>query len=260
MQKLKKLGLSEYEIKVYEALLKNGAMRGGEITKKSQVPHGKTYETLEKLEKKGFVIITPIKPKLFSSVEPKKAIQEYINLKKKELDSFAQESISQLKSLPKGLPKDQFLERVKITSGTKESIKLHNHLFDNAKKEIKYMVTYEYYPEAHKTALQTSIERGIKVKILATKMDKNALYWAKKDLSLGAEVRYAPIEEIRIQVKDDDEARILILNPNDKRDRINVFFEHGEMAKVLSLYFDTIWKKAKRINSKIRLNKMKNDN
>ena len=80
-KQLKQLGLTEYEIKVYLTLLKEGPKKGGEISKLSKVPHGKTYESLESLEKRGFVSVFPVKPKVFSPVKPELAIKNFSDIK-----------------------------------------------------------------------------------------------------------------------------------------------------------------------------------
>ena len=81
LNELKQIGLNEYESKVYIALLEHGSMKGGQVCKKSNVPHGKTYESLVSLEEKGFISITPLKPKIFTALNPKIAIDHLMNQK-----------------------------------------------------------------------------------------------------------------------------------------------------------------------------------
>jgi len=52
---LKELGFTEYEAKVYIALLKNHPANGNVISVASGVPGPKTYETLRKMQEKGIV-------------------------------------------------------------------------------------------------------------------------------------------------------------------------------------------------------------
>ncbi len=54
--------LNVYETKVWLALLGKGIASAGEIASISRVPRSKTYDVLEKLEKKGFAIVKLSKP------------------------------------------------------------------------------------------------------------------------------------------------------------------------------------------------------
>ena len=68
---LKKLGLTDYEIKVYITLMEYGSLTGREISIKSGVPQGRTYDILSKLEEIGLVSILPRKPKIFRAKNQK---------------------------------------------------------------------------------------------------------------------------------------------------------------------------------------------
>jgi Cd2+/Zn2+-exporting ATPase len=55
---LQTVGLSQYEARVYVALLRNGTQNGNELARSSGVPSSKIYSTLEKLTGKGIVHAT----------------------------------------------------------------------------------------------------------------------------------------------------------------------------------------------------------
>ena len=57
LSKLKDLGLNSYESKVWVALLSRGISTAGELSDIANVPRSRSYDVLESLEKKGFVII-----------------------------------------------------------------------------------------------------------------------------------------------------------------------------------------------------------
>ena len=52
---LHQVGLTEYETRAYLILLKQGVMTASEISEHGKIPYSKVYETLNSLEKKGFL-------------------------------------------------------------------------------------------------------------------------------------------------------------------------------------------------------------
>ncbi|MBM3234145.1 TrmB family transcriptional regulator [Candidatus Pacearchaeota archaeon] len=87
IEALRKIGLTEGEIKVYLALLELGSSTTWDITKKSKISGSKVYEVLERLMKKGlasFIIKNNIK--YFEAASPER-ILDYLNEKNKEIES-----------------------------------------------------------------------------------------------------------------------------------------------------------------------------
>jgi sugar-specific transcriptional regulator TrmB len=55
IDRLRVLGMSLYEARVYVALLRHGPQNGNELSKSAAIPSSKVYSTLEKLASKGIV-------------------------------------------------------------------------------------------------------------------------------------------------------------------------------------------------------------
>ncbi len=70
LEKLKKVGLTEYEAKTYLALLNTHLSTATKAAEKSQVPRTKIYSVLESLRDKGWVKVYSGVPLLFRAVEP----------------------------------------------------------------------------------------------------------------------------------------------------------------------------------------------
>ena len=70
VEKLKRVGLSEYEAKAYVALLNTHLCTATQVSEKSGVPRTKIYSVLEQLKQKGWVRIYSGVPLLFRAVDP----------------------------------------------------------------------------------------------------------------------------------------------------------------------------------------------
>ncbi len=84
---LKRIGLTDGEIKVYLALLELGNSTSWDITQKSKVSGSKVYEVLDRLTGKGMVsVITKNNIKYFEATSPER-ILDYLEDKNREIES-----------------------------------------------------------------------------------------------------------------------------------------------------------------------------
>src|SRR3989344_3391416 len=93
--------LNLYEAKVWTALLSRGVSTAGELSNISDVPRSRTYDILESLEKKGFIIMKLGKPIKFVALKPEEVVERV----KKNLIVYAQEKTKKLDMLMPSLDK-----------------------------------------------------------------------------------------------------------------------------------------------------------
>ncbi|MGI0083923.1 MAG: TrmB family transcriptional regulator [Nitrososphaerales archaeon] len=74
---LQDLGLTDYEIKVYLALLDAPGSQASEIGRSSEVPVSKIYEVLANLERKGWVESQQVRPAKYYPKSPSTALQAF---------------------------------------------------------------------------------------------------------------------------------------------------------------------------------------
>src|SRR3989338_1659372 len=102
--------LNEYEVKIWTALLSRGISSAGELSEISNVPRSRSYDVLETLEKKGFVMMKLGKPIKYMAVKP----EEILRRVKSQLSRQAEEHI-------------KMLEDVRNTELYRELQLLHDH-------------------------------------------------------------------------------------------------------------------------------------
>jgi predicted transcriptional regulator len=74
LSKLKDFGLNSYEVKLWVALLSRGVSTAGELSDIANVPRSRTYDVLESLEKKGFIVLKIGKPIKYMAIEPSRVV------------------------------------------------------------------------------------------------------------------------------------------------------------------------------------------
>ena len=243
---LQKIGLSEYESKVYIALVRYGALDGKKLSKLSNVPQSKIYEVLYRLEEKKFVSILDVKPKSFKAIEPKIAVKNYLRQKKEEITKLEETIPEKLEHIEK-IKQPKTDELITIYRGKKNTHPIIFDKFATSRKYVKEMLTFEYIPSSIKREIQKCLERGVKIQMLATLKTKETLKEMKEMKKLGVEVRYYPVTEIRISIKDGIQSVQMIVNPNDLIDRVSIVIDSLELTKALEHYFNHVWEKAEKI-------------
>jgi len=71
---LQELGLTDYESRVYLALLEKGVLTASQVSKHSRVPYSKVYETLTSLEEKGWIETEHSRPSRYYPKAPSEAL------------------------------------------------------------------------------------------------------------------------------------------------------------------------------------------
>jgi len=75
---LQRLGLTEYESRLYLSLVKRGQVKASEVSFFGQVPRTKAYGAIKELARKGLVRIIPGKPELYEACSPSEVLYPLI--------------------------------------------------------------------------------------------------------------------------------------------------------------------------------------
>ncbi|MBU2475957.1 hypothetical protein KKG83_00640 [Candidatus Micrarchaeota archaeon] len=99
---LKRIGLNEYESKVYSSLSSNKTLTASDVSRKAGIPRARVYDVLMSLEKKGFVMVSLGRPVSFKAIEPETAL---MNFERQKRELFELE-LEEMKSLKEDLKKN----------------------------------------------------------------------------------------------------------------------------------------------------------
>ena len=75
LKALKEMGLTEYEVQAYVALVDGGQLAASEISSKSGVPFSRVYDVLGRLEEKGFIQIQRGRPTMYIAKAPTEIVR-----------------------------------------------------------------------------------------------------------------------------------------------------------------------------------------
>jgi len=258
LSRLRKIfDLNLYEVKVWASLLSRGTSTAGELSTISDVPRSRTYDILESLEKKGFIIMKLGKPIKFVALKPEEVIERV----KKNLVKEAQEKSKRLEKLKEedviqelsGLFKEgvKFVEPSDLSGSLKGRQNVYNHL-DMLVREAESTVTIVTTApglnrklEHLMPSLEKAKKRGVKVRIAAPIDDTNKKI--AKDMSKVAEVKNAGKLRARFVIIDSQELMFMILDDDKVHPNydVAVWLNAEFFAQALEQLFEVAWTKFK---------------
>ena len=176
---LKQIGLNLYERKLWVALLSRGTSTAGELSSLAKVPHSRTYDVLESLAEKGFVMIQTAKPLKYVAITPSEALERV----KKKIAEDTKVTVERIIEFQKS-PALKELERVykkgfdlvepgEMTGSLRGRNAMHQQLetcFKNAKENISIMTTGKGLNDLeaiHTEVLKKAAGKGVKIRIAA---------------------------------------------------------------------------------------------
>ncbi|MFB6117298.1 TrmB family transcriptional regulator [Halosegnis sp.] len=267
MADLRDLGLSEYEERVYRALLDTGPTTAKELSRDSDVPMGRIYDVLNALEGDDLVRSqSASRPKKYAPVEPSTALDRLLEEKRRELDAKKQQYESIVEELQGQLdtatpPAERFWT---AALGGEETADLLCERLDTA-DESAVMVLSAQTPQLFDIdrygteildALVAGIDRGVEVRLL---MRRELV--AELPEEIGARYRASLADHERFSVRtarelsgtftliDETETVVEVPHPLDRAETFGVIdLTDREFAASVREAFEPRWRAAEPLS------------
>lgn len=178
---LQRLGLTEYESRIYLAVVRLGSIKASEVSFHGGIPRTKTYGVVRELERKGLLNVTPGKPEIFSVRSPAELLMPLVT----SLESGVKESTSLIQRLARvyeanAVVKDRYPKEARemwVIEGRGNVLAKMNELFGGASKSINYYASSNGLIRAYRAnseSLEKARKRGVDVRILSAISPDNA--------------------------------------------------------------------------------------
>jgi HTH-type transcriptional regulator, sugar sensing transcriptional regulator len=250
--------LNIYEAKVWTALLSRGVAAAGELADISGVPRSRSYDVLENLEKKGFIIMKLGKPIKYIAVQP----EEILKRLKKKMENDAKTQISQLGEVKKtpvyqeiellykqGIEKVEPADLSGILKGRKNVYDHLKTIIGNADTSVSIMTTEKGFVrklDILKNTLKKAKNKGVNIKVAAPIKD---LSFLSKDVRDSVSVKAADAKaNARFVIVDGKELLFMLSNDQEVHEAydMGVWVKTPYFTQALSQMFDLNWKNLKR--------------
>jgi sugar-specific transcriptional regulator TrmB len=254
LDSLKQIGLNLYERKLWVALLSRGTATAGTLSSLAKVPHSRTYDVLESLADKGYVMVQNTKPLKYVAIPPKEALERG----KKRLEEKTEVSISRIEQIEKS-PTLKELESIhkkgvtliepgEMTGSLKGRDAFHDQmgtLLKGAKKKVAIMTTSDGLKELnekHGELLKKAAARGVKIRIATHPKSDEAIISAMKKF---ADIRKLDSASGRFAIVDDQHVVLALTNDKEVDPSQDLaLWAQGEHvgANVIGPMFEHMWK------------------
>lgn len=246
--------LNLYEVKLWTALLSRGVSTAGELSDIADVPRSRSYDVLESLEKKGFVVMKLGKPIKYIAIPPSEVVERV----KKNMHNDAQDKIKRLDTV-KGSPLLGELESLhtngisliepsEMSGCLRGRNNIYNHLdllIKEAKKTVNIMTTDKGFMrkmEGLKATLERAKKKGVKIRISApiTKENKDLA----EEIKAIAEIKHNDKVRSRFVTVDGTDLVFMALNDKDVHPSydLGVWVKTPYFASSMDSMFDQVWK------------------
>ncbi|MEM4756284.1 MAG: helix-turn-helix domain-containing protein [Candidatus Woesearchaeota archaeon] len=258
LNKIKDFGLNSYEAKIWTALLSRGVSTAGELAEISNVPRSRSYDVLESLEKKGFVIMKIDKPIKYMAVPPSEVLER---VKKRTLEN-AEKQVELIDSLKESELLEElkrihsqgidFVEPQELSAYLRSRSHQYTQLdtmLRNAAESVFLITTSSgliSLADTLKRSLAKAAKRGVKIKILAPLHDvPTPILDSLKEVAV---LKHTASIKSKCCIIDNKEVLFALLDDgaNEAYDGA-IWVKSPFFAGSLIALFHTIWKDAKEL-------------
>ncbi len=259
--KMKELGISEGEAKVFAALLECGQLSALEIHKKTSVPRSKVYEITQKMVLRGMCIEKSVgSKKRYQAVEPDRAFKHVINQYEHEFDE-RKKLATQLAKILVPLYRDSIksiagAEYVEIIRDLQSIHERYVDLVRMAKREIISFVKPPYSTQRHRDKLGEqenaefeALKKGVIVRTLYEipglsefEIDYDHIH---RCVQAGERARVIEKLPIKMYVFDGHYVLMALANIHTTTSPLTMLVvEHPALAQASQILFNHLWEHA----------------
>jgi len=239
---LKKIGLTEGESQVYEALVSLGLSSTGKIVKKARIGSSKVYEVLQRLQNKGLVsYIVKNGVKYFDATPPERLI-DFLDEKKEEIFQAQQEVKRIVPFIKAERKKTEENNQTIVYTGIQGPKIVLKEILEAGKKGLTHFgfgTDTDPYIKYLPHELNKYIEEAKKYKFT----QKLIFVKGFKSPNTKAKIRYLPREylfPVRTMIYGDKVAIVDFTKPIT-----TIVIENKKIADSYKKHFEMLWKIAK---------------
>nr|MDO8083529.1 helix-turn-helix domain-containing protein [Candidatus Sigynarchaeum springense] len=239
---MKKLGFSDYNIIIYETLLKEKELDARVLSQKTQVPYSRVYEILNEMIEKGFIIKLDGRP---STYVPKSPIDVLQGIQQQYEREFAINSAIVKEPLMSFFSETRSAQtaQISITYGKATNLVHVKNVIRSAVRAL-YMIVTDYdllVPDILDEIKLLKLKHVRPQIILSSKHEKNKEVPALQDTG---DVKFMGVPPTNMVIADDQNVLIVAAGnyvKNMSEDMVGVSMSHASTGFITKILFKNLW-------------------
>jgi len=237
---LRELGLTGYETRAYLSLLEKGATTASKVSEHANVPYSKIYETLNSLERKGWIETKRGRPSRYYPRSPSEALSAVRLRLEDAVKSWEQTVLSELQPL---YEKREIREKpdIWILRGEFNTLAKLQEMLGKAKSKLMIAA-----PAPTKALMEAAVPMLVRLQDSGV----TVLLLTSKDMGEVNLKKIADVAEVRVRdhmfgggvIVDGKEALLLL---GEKKPALVIWSDHMGLVKFAKDYFQYLWASSK---------------
>jgi DNA-binding MarR family transcriptional regulator len=250
---LANLGLTDYEVRVYLAILRFPNSRVPEIARHSQVPQPKVYSTLKRLTERGLCesLLGPVNR--YAALPPGDAFRPLVE-DMRARENQTRSAITQLREEFKhsGAPLNRREGRVKLFKGRHAAGRNYKFLLNASEETVRVIARLPLVVSDDHTIMRERVQQGVVIHQLYELPDgplPEMMDILKEHAHTGAKLRWIATVPMRLVVFDQRITGLPMVDPQPAEGDGFTMLEirNQRLSEGFSDIFDMIWQQARDI-------------
>ncbi|MDH5462178.1 MAG: BlaI/MecI/CopY family transcriptional regulator [Candidatus Bathyarchaeota archaeon] len=233
---LRQIGLTSYETRAYLALIESGVMTASQVSERSDVPYSKIYETLNSLQRKGWIETKKGRPTRYYPKAPSEAFQATRLRLEENMRLWNQAVIEELQPL---YERREFREKpdIWILRGESSVLAKLQEMLDGARKELMVAAPgfARVFMDAGVPALNRLQSGGVDIRVMVSGG------WNVEELRGVGELRVRDGMFGGGIIVDGREALLLL---GEEKPTLVIWSNHVGLVQFAKDYFQHLWRTA----------------
>ncbi len=233
---LREIGLTSYETRAYLALIQSGVMTASHVSESSEVPYSKIYETLNSLQRKGWIETEKGRPTQYYPKSPSEAFLAMRLRLEEKTRLWKQAIIDELQPL---YERREFREKpdIWILRGESSVLAKLQEMLDGARKELMVAAPgfARVFMDAGVPALNRLQSGGVDIRVMVTGG------WNVEELRGVGEIRVRDGMFGGGIIVDGREALLLL---GEEKPTLVIWSSHVGLVQFAKDYFQHLWRTA----------------
>jgi sugar-specific transcriptional regulator TrmB len=250
MDRLIRIGLTQYEARVYLALIRRDASTPGEVATLASVPRPRIYDVLHSLVAKGLAAERPGRTAKYLATPPAEAMERLVAARRQHMDlveALARAVTDELTpAFEEGQGHDSPLDYIEVIRD-RETI---SRRFVELQAEVRQeMLVFSKSPAALRVDRNTAGMELAATHILRSVYEFSVLEdpvqreGVRRFVMAGEQARFVQELPMKLALTDERTVMFAMADPVAGTDDLTtVIIDHPALAKVLKIAFEAVWK------------------